>query len=150
MLLKTLGKKKTESEYKRYIARVACSFFSLGILGLFIVRSNSLSDFALGLVVGVTIGSYALSIYYFAALRHSKRLHQMYIATYDERNKQILQVTAVATLVLEFLLIFALIALYAFVNIQLPYVTVLSVLLYGLVEGILGFVLIRIILSKIG
>ena len=110
MLLKTLGKKKTESEYEKYIARVACSFFSLGILGLFIVRSNSLSDYALGLVMGVTIGSYALSIYYFAALRHSKRLHQMYIAAYDERNKQILQVTAVATLVLEFLLIFALIA----------------------------------------
>ena len=51
MLLKTLGKKKTESEYKKYIARVACSFFSLGILGLFIVRSNSLSDYALGLVM---------------------------------------------------------------------------------------------------
>ena len=131
MLLKTLGKKKTESEYEKYIARVACSFFSLGILGL---------------VMGVTIGSYALSIYYFAALRHSKRLHQMYIAAYDERNKQILQVTAVATLVLEFLLIFALIALYAFANIQLPYVTVLSILLYGLV---LGFALIRLILSKI-
>lgn len=147
MLLKTLGKKKTESEYKRYIARVACSFFFWGILGLFIVRSNSLSDYALGLVVGVTIASYALSIYYFVALRHSKRLHQMYIATYDERNKQILMASAVATLVLEFLLIFALIALYAFVNIQLPYVTVLSVLLYGLV---VGFVLIRLILSKIG
>ena len=68
------------------------------------------------------------------------------IAAYDERNKQILQVTAVATLVLEFLLIFALIALYAFANIQLPYVTVLSILLYGLV---LGFALIRLILSKI-
>lgn len=147
MLLKTLGNKKTESEYKKYIARVACSFFSLGILGLFIVRSNSLSDYALGLVMGVTIGSYALSIYYFAALRHSKRLHQMYIATYDERNKQILQATAVATLVLEFLLIFALIALHAFVNIQFPYVTVLSILLYGLV---LGFAFIRLILSKIG
>ena len=40
----------------------------------------------------------------------------MYIAAYDERNKQILQVTAVATLILEFLLIFALIALYAFVR----------------------------------
>ena len=51
MLLKTLGKKKTESEYEKYIARVACSFFSLGILGLFIVRSNSLSDYALGLVI---------------------------------------------------------------------------------------------------
>ena len=117
------------------------------ILGLFIVCSNSLSDYALGLVVGVTIGSYALSIYYFAALSHPKRLHQMYIAAYDERNKQILMATAVATLILEFLLIFALIALYAFVNIQLPYVTVLSVLLYGLV---LGFALIRLILSKIG
>lgn len=147
MLLKTLGKKKTESEYKRYIARVACSFFSLGILGLFIVRSNSLSDFALGLVVGVTIGSYALSIYYFATLSHPKRLHRMYIAAYDERNKQILKASAVATLILEFLLIFALIALYAFVNIQLPYVTVLSVLLYGLV---VGFVLIKLVLSKIG
>ena len=147
MLLKTLGKKKAESEYKRYIARVSCSFFSLGILGLFIVCSNSLSDYALGLVVGVTITSYALSIYYFAALRHSKRLHQMYIAAYDERNKKILMASAVATLVLEFLLIFVLIALYAFVNIQLPYVTVLSVLLYGLV---LGFALIRIILSKMG
>lgn len=147
MLLKTLGKKKTESEYKKHIVRVACSFLSLGILGLFIVRSNSLSDYALGLLLGVTIGSYALSIYYFAALRHSKRLHQMYIAAYDERNKQILQVTAVATLVLEFLLIFALIALHAFVNIQLPYVTVLSILLYGLV---LGFALIRLILSKMG
>ena len=60
MLLKTLGKKKTESEYEKYIARVACSFFSLGILGLFIVRSNSLSDYALGLVMGVTIGSFPL------------------------------------------------------------------------------------------
>jgi hypothetical protein len=145
MLLKTLGKKKTESEYKKHIARVACSLLSLAILGLFIVRSNSLSDYTLGLVVGITIGSYALSIYYFAALRHSKRLHQMYIATYDERNKQILQATAIATLILEFLLIFALIALNAFVNIQLPYDTVLFILLYGLV---LGFGLIRLILSK--
>ena len=147
MLLKTLGKKKTEDEYKKHIARVACSFLSLAILGLFIVRSTSLSDYTLGLVLGITIGSYALSIYYFVTLRHSKRLHQMYIATYDERNKQILQVTAVATLVLEFLLIFVLIALYAFVNIQFPYVTVLSILLYGLV---LGFALIRLILTKIG
>ena len=148
MLIKMLlGKRKTEAEFKKYITRVACSLLSLGILGLFIVRSNSLSDYALGLVVGVTITSYALSIYYFAALRHSKRLHQMYIAAYDERNKKILMASAVATLVLEFLLIFALIALYAFVNIQLPYVTVLSVLLYGLV---LGFALIRIILSKMG
>ena len=148
MLIKMLvGKRKTEDEFKKYITRVACSLLSLGILGLFIVRSNSLSDYALGLVVGVTITSYALSIYYFAALRHSKRLHQMYIAAYDERNKKILMASAVATLVLEFLLIFVLIALYAFVNIQLPYVTVLSVLLYGLV---LGFALIRIILSKIG
>ena len=147
MLLKTLGNRKTEAEFKKYITRVACSLFCLGVLGLFVVRSNSLSDYALGLVVGVTIGSYALSMYYFATLRHSKRLHQMYIATYDERNKQILQATTVATLVLEFLLIFALIALYAFVNFQLPYVTVLSILLYGLV---LGFALIRLILSKIG
>ena len=63
MLLKTLGKKKTESEYEKYIARVACSFFSLGILGLFIVRSNSLSDYALGLVMGVTIGSYPCCVH---------------------------------------------------------------------------------------
>lgn len=148
MLIKMLlGNRKTEAEFKKYITRVACSLLSLGILGLFIVRSNSLSDYALGLVVGVTITSYALSIYYFAALRHSKRLHQMYIAAYDERNKKILMASAVATLVLEFLLIFVLIALYAFVNLQLPYVTVLSVLLYGLV---LGFALIRLILSKIG
>ena len=148
MLIKMLlGNRKTEAEFKKYITRVACSLLSLGILGLFIVRSNSLSDYALGLVVGVTITSYALSIYYFAALRHSKRLHQMYIAAYDERNKKILMASAVATLVLEFLLIFVLIALYAFVNIQLPYVTVLSVLLYGLV---LGFALIRLILFKIG
>ena len=148
MLIKMLlGKKKTEDEFKKYIARVACSFFSLGVLGLFIVRSNSLSDYALGLVLGFTIGAYVLSIYYFATLSYPKRLHQMYIAAYDERNKQILKASAVATLILEFLLIFALIALYAFVNIQLPYVTVLSVLLYGLV---LGFALIRLILSKIG
>ena len=99
MLLKTLGKKKTESEYEKYIARVACSFFSLGILGLFIVRSNSLSDYALGLVLGFTIGVYVLSIYYFATLTHPKRLHRMYIASYDERNKQILMATAVATLI---------------------------------------------------
>ena len=147
MLIKMLlGKRKTEAEFKKYITRVACSLFSLGVLGLFVVRSNSLSDYALGLVLGLTLGVYALSIYYFAAFRNSKRLHQMYIATYDERNKQILQATAVATLILEFLLVFALIALYAFVNIQLPYVTVLSVLLYGLV---VGFVFIRLILSKI-
>ena len=139
MLIKMLlGKRKTEAEFKKYITRVACSLFCLGILGLFVVRSNSLSDYALGLVLGL--------IYYFATLTHPKRLHRMYIAAYDERNKQILMATAVATLILEFLLIFALIVLYAFVNIQLPYVTVLSVLLYGLV---LGFALIRLILSKI-
>jgi len=118
MLIKMLvGKRKTEDEFKKYITRVACSLLSLGVLGLFVVRSNSLSDYALGLVLGLTIGVYVLSIYYFATLTHPKRLHQMYIA------------------------------LYAFVNIQLPYVTVLSVLLYGLV---LGFALIRLILSKIG
>ena len=149
MLIKMLlGKRKTEAEFKKYITRVACSLFVFGCFGdCFIIRSNSLSDYAIGLVLGLTIGVYVLSIYYFATLTHPKRLHQMYIAAYDERNKQILMATAVATLILEFLLIFALIALYAFVNIQLPYVTVLSVLLYGLV---LGFALIRLILSKIG
>ena len=148
MLIKMLvGKRKTEDEFKKYITRVACSLFCLGVLGLFVVRSNNLSDYALGLVLGFTIGVYVLSIYYFATLTRPKRLHRMYIAAYDERNKQILMATAVATLILEFLLIFALIVLYAFVNIQLPYVTVLSVLLYGLV---LGFALIRLLLSKIG
>ena len=148
MLLKMLlGKRKTEAEFKKYITRVACSLFCLGVLGLFVVRSNNLSDYALGLVLGFTIGVYVLSIYYFATLTRPISLHRMYIAAYDERNKQILMATAVATLILEFLLIFALIVLYAFVNIQLPYVTVLSVLLYGLV---LGFALIRLILSKIG
>ena len=69
MLIKMLlGKKKTEDEFKKYIARVACFFFSLGVLGLFVVRSNSLSDYALGLVLGFTIGAYLLSIYYFATL----------------------------------------------------------------------------------
>ena len=34
MLIKMLvGKRKTEDEFKKYITRVACSFFSLGILG---------------------------------------------------------------------------------------------------------------------
>ena len=106
MLIKMLlGKRKTEAEFKKYITRVACSLFCLGILGLFVVRSNSLSDYALGLVLGFTIGVYVLSIYYFATLTHPKRLHRMYIAAYDERNKQILMATAVATLILEFLLI---------------------------------------------
>ncbi|MFR2960150.1 MAG: CAAX protease, partial [Streptococcus salivarius] len=100
MLIKMLlGKRKTEAEFKKYITRVACSLFCLGILGLFVVRSNSLSDYALGLVLGFTIGVYVLSIYYFATLTHSKRLHRMYIAAYDERNKQILMATAVATLI---------------------------------------------------
>ena len=108
MLIKMLlGNRKTEAEFKKYITRVACSLLSLGVLGLFVVRSNSLSDYALGLVLGLTLGVYALSIYYFATLTHPKRLHRMYIAAYDERNKQILMASAVATLILEFLLIFA-------------------------------------------
>ena len=105
MLIKMLlGKRKTEAEFKKYITRVACSLFCLGVLGLFVVRSNSLSDYALGLVLGLTIGAYVKSICYFATLTHPKRLHQMYIAAYDERNKQILMATAVATLILEFCL----------------------------------------------
>ena len=96
MLIKMLlGKRKTEAEFKKYITRVACSLFCLGVLGLFVVRSNSLSDYALGLVLGLTIGAYVKSICYFATLTHPKRLHQMYIAAYDERNKQILMATAV-------------------------------------------------------
>ena len=62
MLLKMLlGKRKTEAEFKKYITRVACSLFCLGVLGLFVVRSNNLSDYALGLVLGFTIGVYVLS-----------------------------------------------------------------------------------------
>lgn len=62
MLIKMLlGKRKTEAEFKKYITRVACSLFCLGVLGLFVVRSNSLSDYALGLVLGLTIGVYVLS-----------------------------------------------------------------------------------------
>ena len=54
MLIKMLlGKRKTEAEFKKYITRVACSLFCLGVLGLFVVRSNSLSDYALGLVLGL-------------------------------------------------------------------------------------------------
>ena len=54
MLIKMLvGKRKTEDEFKKYITRVACSFFSLGLLGLFIVRSNSLSDYALWFSIGI-------------------------------------------------------------------------------------------------
>ena len=64
MLIKMLlGNRKTEAEFKKYITRVACSFFSLGILGLFIVRSNSLSDYALGLVLGL-IGVYVLGFHH--------------------------------------------------------------------------------------
>ena len=89
MLIKMLlGKRKTEAEFKKYITRVACSLFSLGVLGLFVVRSNSLSDYALGLVLGLTLGVYALSIYYFATLTHPKRLHRMYILpTMSEINR---------------------------------------------------------------
>ena len=66
MLIKMLvGKRKTEDEFKKYITRVACSLLSLGVLGLFIIRSNSLSDYALGLVLGFTIGVYVLSILLF-------------------------------------------------------------------------------------
>ena len=127
MLIKMLvGKRKTEDEFKKYITRVACSLFCLGVLGLFVVRSNNLSDYALGLVLGFTIGVYVLSIYYFATLTRPKRLHRMYIAAYDERNKQILMATAVATLILEFLLIFALIVLYAFVNIKPLHIRIFS------------------------
>ncbi len=60
------------------------------------------------------------------------------------RNKQ--GTSSGATLILEFLLIFALIAPYAFVNIQLPYVTVLIYLALWLL--VLGFTFIRLILSK--
>jgi len=79
MLIKMLlGKRKTEAEFKKYITRVACSLFCLGVLGLFVVRSNSLSDYALGLVLGFTIGVYVLSIYYFATLTHPKRSSDVY------------------------------------------------------------------------
>ena len=45
MLIKMLlGKRKTEAEFKKYITRVACFLFCLGVLALFIIRSNSLSD----------------------------------------------------------------------------------------------------------
>ena len=56
MLIKMLlGKRKTEAEFKKYITRVACSLFCLGVLGLFVVRSNNLSDYALGLVLGFAL-----------------------------------------------------------------------------------------------
>ena len=75
-----IRKEKTEAEFKKYITRVACSLFALGILGLFVVRSNSLSDYALGLVLGFTIwGLCPCQSIILLHLPIPKRLHRMYI-----------------------------------------------------------------------
>ena len=70
----------------------------------------------------------------------------MYVAAYDERNKQILMATAMAVLMLQFVLMVTLITLYAFFQVQLAYAVVLSLFLYVL---FFGFLICRLLFSKL-
>lgn len=70
----------------------------------------------------------------------------MYVEAHDERNNKILMVTALATLIFIFLLVFALIVLFAFADIVLAYPVLLMILLYGI---IVGFAIFRLLFSKI-
>ena len=68
MLIKMLlGNRKTEAEFKKYITMSSLLFLFFGYFWDYLLfGSNSLSDYALGLVLGLTIGVYVLSIYYFS------------------------------------------------------------------------------------
>lgn len=149
MLLKVahlLTKKQTEEDYKNYLKYIGIITIILGIVGIPVALSAKLSSFGSGMLTGMTITFFAFGIYTLIVIGQPKRLHKMYVEAHDERNNKILMVTALATLILIFLLIFALIALFAFADIVLAYPVLLMILLYGI---IVGFVIFRLLFSKI-
>ena len=140
------AQKKSETTYKKWLQSSVVIFLSLGFLGLLLSHWGRFSDFASGMLVGMSVSLMLLSIYYSAALRNPRKLHAMYVAAYDERNKQILMATAMAVLMLQFVLVVTLITLYAFFQVQLAYAMVLSLFLYVL---LFGFLICRLLFSKL-
>ena len=130
-MFQNLGKKKSKEEYKKSQHAIGSCLICIGGLLLVLSLSVSMSDFAAGFLIGISIGMNLLGIIAFTKTTTDKTLTRYYIAAYDERNKRIRSLTAQLTLAVLILLIVALVVLYAFWHIAFSYLITLMILLYG-------------------
>ncbi len=131
-MFQNLGKKKSKEEYKKSQQAIGSCLICIGGLLLVLSLSVSMSDFAAGFLIGISIGMNLLGIIAFTKTTTDKTLTRYYIAAYDERNKRIRSLTAQLTLAgLILFFIVALVVLYAFWHIAFSYLITLMILLYG-------------------
>ena len=97
-MFQNLGKKKSKEEYKKSQQAIGSCLICIGGLLLVLSLSVSMSDFAAGFLIGISIGMNLLGIIAFTKTTTDKTLTRYYIAAYDERNKRIRSLTAQLTL----------------------------------------------------
>ncbi|MGT2650353.1 hypothetical protein ACVRWB_07440 [Streptococcus troglodytae] len=137
-MFSNLRKKKSKEEYKKSQQAIGSCLICIGGLLLVLSLSVSMSDFAAGFLIGISICMNLLGVIVFARVATDKTLTHYYIAAYDERNKRIRSLTAQLTLAILMLLMVALVVLYAFWHIAFSYLITLMILLYGtIICGIL-------------
>ncbi len=81
-MLRYVNKNIIKEKQRPSLNTLHSSFF-LRCFGIVVVRSNSLSDYALKLSLGLPLGFTCLVN---LILRHLLNLHRMYIAAYDEQK----------------------------------------------------------------
>ena len=142
-MFQNLGKKKSKEEYKKSQQAIGSCLICIGGLLLVLSLSVSMSDFAAGFLIGISIGMNLLGIIAFTKTTTDKTLTRYYIAAYDERNKRIRSLTAQLTLAVLILLI---VVLYAFWHIAFSDLITLMILLSG---TIICGVLLRVFFNRL-
>ncbi|MGT2682935.1 hypothetical protein [Streptococcus porci] len=140
-----LGQKKSKEAFKRQLRVNATLCASFGIITVQLRNHFETSDFASGFLLGIAIALLSGSIYLLAVCSKEKAFNRYYVKYYDERSQHIRALSLQMTLALVVVLLTVLACLYAFWQISLPYMVLITLLLYTI---ILGRLLITAILNK--
>lgn len=144
--LQSFGQKKSKTALRKSLRFNALISAGLGAVSIYFGQYGDMTDFGSGFLFGMAIALMAGSLYFLVLTSQDKAFNRYYVTYYDERQKQIRGLSLQLTLTLVVILLVALISLYAFWQIKLPYLTLMITLLYTI---FLGRVFITVILNKL-
>ncbi|ESV55227.1 hypothetical protein SAG0136_08435 [Streptococcus agalactiae LMG 14747] len=136
--LKTMGKKKTEEAYAKLLRKQTVFGFIGGICLLALLSILEMSDYQLGMMVGLAFGLFIFAGASYATQKDPKKLHQAYVSAYDERNQLIIRLTTTWTLVFLLMVMCLLILLDGFFGLMIPYRLLLAGLIYFCLICLIG------------
>lgn len=136
--LKFMGKKKTEEAYAKLLRKQTVFGFIGGLCLLALLPILEMSDYQLGMMVGLAFGLFIFAGASYATQKDPKKLHQAYISAYDERNQLINKLTTTWTLVFLLTVMCLLVLLDGFFGLIIPYRLLLVGLIYFCLICLIG------------